>query len=50
MTACGYGILALFIQIHRNEASTPAVISFLLASPWANLLLIGNLFSLFFLK
>jgi len=37
MSACSHGILALAIQLHKKGASTPAVISFLLASPWANL-------------
>lgn len=45
MSACSHGILALSIELHKKGASGPAVISFLLASPWANLpvtlLLIG---------
>ncbi len=45
MSACSHGILALSMQIHKKGASGPAVVSFLLASPWANLpitlLLIG---------
>lgn len=44
-SACSHGILALSIELHKKGASGPAVISFLLASPWANfpvtLLLIG---------
>ena len=44
-SACSHGILALSMEIHRKGASGPAVISFLLASPWANfpvtLLLVG---------
>ncbi|MBI1909439.1 MAG: permease [Deltaproteobacteria bacterium] len=45
MSACSHGILAIAIELHRKGASGPAVISFLLGSPWANLpvtlLLIG---------
>ncbi len=45
MSACSHGILALSMELHKKGASGPAVISFLLASPWANLpitiLLIG---------
>ena len=45
MSSCSHGILALTIQLHKKGASGPAVVSFLLASPWANLpvtfLLIG---------
>ena len=40
-----FGILSLSIQIHKKGASTPAVVAFLLASPWANfpltLMLVG---------
>jgi len=39
MSACSHGILALAIQLHKKGASTPAVVAFLLASPWANLTL-----------
>lgn len=44
-SACSHGILALSMELHKKGASGPAVISFLLASPWSNfpvtLLLIG---------
>ncbi len=36
MSACSHGILAISMQIHKKGASNPAVVSFLLASPWAN--------------
>ncbi|MFH1714810.1 MAG: permease [Elusimicrobiota bacterium] len=36
MSACSHGILALTIQLYKKGAAIPAVISFLLASPWAN--------------
>lgn len=45
MSACSHGILALAIELHKKGASNPAVVAFLLASPWANfpltILLIG---------
>lgn len=37
MSACSHGILALSMELHKKGASGPAVITFLLASPWANL-------------
>lgn len=37
MSACSHGILALTIELYRKGASVPAVITFLTASPWANL-------------
>jgi hypothetical protein len=37
MSACSHGILALAIQLYKKGASAPAVVAFLLASPWANL-------------
>jgi len=36
-SACSHGILALSMELHKKGASGPAVVSFLLASPWANL-------------
>jgi uncharacterized membrane protein YraQ (UPF0718 family) len=36
-SACSHGILAISMELYRKGASTPAVISFLLASPWASL-------------
>ncbi len=50
MSACSHGILALSIQLHKKGASNPAVVSFLLASPWANLTVTFMLISLFGLK
>lgn len=35
--ACSHGILALSMQLYKKGASGPAVVSFLLAAPWANL-------------
>lgn len=37
MSACSHGILAISMQLYKKGASIPAVITFLLASPWANL-------------
>lgn len=50
MSACSHGILALSIQLHKKGASGPAVVSFLLASPWANFAVTMMLLSLFGLK
>ena len=50
MSACSHGILALSIQLHKKGASNPAVISFLLASPWANFPLTIMLIAFFGLK
>ena len=47
MSACSHGILALSIQLHKKGASNPAVVSFLLASPWANFAVTMMLLSLF---
>jgi len=50
MSACSHGILALAIQLHKKGASNPAVVSFLLASPWANMTLTIMLIGFFGLK
>jgi len=50
MSACSHGILALSIQLHKKGASNPAVIAFLLASPWANFPLTIMLLGFFGLK
>ena len=50
MSACCHGILALSIELHKKGASTPAVVSFLLASPWANLTITIMLIGFFGLK
>lgn len=50
MSACSHGILALSVQLHKKGASTPGVIAFLLASPWANLPVTLLLFVFFGLK
>ncbi|TBR16672.1 hypothetical protein EPO66_04245 [bacterium] len=50
MSACSHGILALSMQLHKKGASNPAVISFLLASPWANLTITVMLVAFFGIK
>ena len=50
MSACSHGILALSIELHKKGASNPAVIAFLLASPWANIPLTIMLIGFFGLK
>ncbi len=50
MSACSHGILALSVELHKKGASNPAVIAFLLASPWANLPLTIMLIAFFGLK
>ena len=47
MSACSHGILAIAIQLYKKGASVPAVITFLLASPWANLPMTFLLFGFF---
>jgi hypothetical protein len=46
-SACSHGCLALAIELYRKGASVPAVVSFLLASPWASMALTLLLLSLF---
>lgn len=46
-SSCSCGVLALSVQLYKKGASTPAVIAFLLASPWANLPLTLLLISFF---
>lgn len=50
MSACSHGILALSIELHKKGASNPAVVAFLLASPWANMILTIMLIGFFGLK
>jgi uncharacterized membrane protein YraQ (UPF0718 family) len=50
MSACSHGILALSIELHKKGASNPAVVAFLLASPWANMVLTIMLIGFFGLK
>lgn len=50
MSACSHGILAIAIALYKKGASVPAVITFLLASPWANLPITILLFGFFSIK
>lgn len=47
MSACSHGILAIAMQLYRKGASVPAVIAFLMASPWANISITILLFGFF---
>lgn len=47
MSACNHGILALTMALHKKGASSPALVTFLLASPWANLTMTFLLISFF---
>ncbi|HAJ57369.1 MAG TPA: hypothetical protein DCL35_06330 [Candidatus Omnitrophica bacterium] len=50
MSACSHGILALSMELHKKGASNPAVVAFLLASPWANIGITVLLFGFFGFK
>ena len=50
MSACSHGILAIAIQLYKKGAGIPSVVTFLLASPWANLPVTVLLFSFFGVK
>jgi len=47
MSACSHGILAISMELYKKGANTSSVISFLLASPWANLPITILLFGFF---
>lgn len=46
-SGCSHGCLAIAFELYKKGASIPAVISFLLASPWANVSITLLLFSFF---
>jgi len=50
LSACSHGILAIAIQLYKKGASIGSVITFLLASPWANLPITILLFGFFGIK
>lgn len=50
LSACSHGILAISMQLYKKGASVPSVITFLLASPWANLPVTILLFGFFGIK
>ena len=50
LSACSHGILAISMQLYKKGAGIPSVITFLLASPWANLPVTILLFGFFGLK
>lgn len=47
LSACSHGILAIAIQLYKKGAGIPAVITFLMASPWANLPMSFLMFGIF---
>lgn len=49
-SACSHGLLALSIQFYKKGAGIPAVVSFLLASPWANFSMTIMFFAFFGVK
>ena len=49
-SSCSHGCLALSLELYRKGASVPAVVSFLLASPWASMSLTLILLGLFGLR
>ena len=49
-SACSHGILALSMALYKKGASVASVVSFLLASPWANLSVTFLLIGLFGVK
>ena len=49
-SACSHGILALSMALYKKGASAASVVTFLLASPWANLSVTFLLLGLFGLK
>ena len=50
MSGCCHGMLAIAMQLHKKGAPPGAVVSFLLASPWANMAYTLLMFSFFGLK
>ena len=50
MSVCSHGILALAMNLYKKGASTAVIVSFLLASPWANLPITLMLFGFFGFK
>jgi len=50
LSSCSHGILAIAMQLYKKGASVPAVITFLLASPWANLPMTFLMFGIFGMK
>lgn len=49
-SGCSHGCLAIAFELYKKGASVPAVISFLLASPWANVSITLLLFGFFGIK
>jgi uncharacterized membrane protein YraQ (UPF0718 family) len=49
-SVCSHGILAISMEFYRKGASISSVVTFLLASPWANFVMTLLLFSFFGVK
>ena len=49
-SSCSHGCLALSLELYRKGASIPAVVSFLLARPWASMAFTLMILSLFGVK
>lgn len=49
-SACSHGVLAISMELYKKGASAPAVITFLLASPWANIAITIMLVAFFGVK
>ncbi len=47
MSSCSHGILAIAMELYKKGASTASVVAFLLASPWANMVITILLFGFF---
>lgn len=50
MSACSHGILAISMELYKKGASVASTVTFLMASPWANMSITLLLISLFGLK
>lgn len=50
MSVCSHGILAISMELYKKGASVPAVMAFLMASPWANFPMTILLITFFGLK
>lgn len=49
-SACSHGVLAISMELYKKGASTASVITFLLASPWANIAITIMLIAFFGVK
>jgi len=47
MSVCSHGVLAISMELYKKGASTASVITFLMASPWANIAITIMLIAMF---